>query len=753
MFVRLSAGVCKKDDLARSLRRMAKTWGGALYSFSPETFILPREADELAAAMQRASASAADASNPVVWICKPSASSQGKNIFLITSMAQLSYDCSFVVQRYIANPMLIGGYKFDLRIYVLITSFRPLNVFLYREGLVRFSSAKYNSDLTNLFAHLTNASINKHSPDLSAEKDVIGSGCKWTIRTKWFDYLERVCGVNPFLIWEQIKELVLLTLLPIVSEVPDNPRSFELLGFDVMLDSDLKPWIIEVNASPALAISGAEDTQVKIPLLNDLITAVGFPASLCAGLESNGSNILAPNQTGFDPKAKQKARTAAIASAQAAVATVAAVATAAAAAAAAASEDATATPATHAAPPPRNANVQRIPRLVKLQSLGSTPASRAAAGAAPAATAASAFAAHSPRTRRAAHDSKDSLIPRMPSQSPPRSLSSSPPATATPSRIPLRTAQSDAAVAPASAATAVPPARATASRTKLSASSKARPALNSFGGGGATNAASTAAAARCSVARRSSVDAKAVPSSASAPAAAPPRAKPSSAATASSSTAGAGVASSAPVPASTASSSPALIGDFERIFPFDAATAAASEALAPSAAASNAAAARGSKAASSAQQPLALLLGSFARAVVTGIKSRARDRERTAAARARAREADPSLPLRQSFVPSSDVPSPWTPEALAAAVAAARAAAKAERARLGLPEPTQGQDAETEADEEALQVENDADASEPLPTSDDAVTAAAPATGSSSQPASPVEAEEEKQPEPIAAEC
>lgn len=96
---------------------MSKTWG-SVYGYSPETFILPRESDELAAAMAAASTAASSASaagSPVVWICKPSSSSQGKNIFLITSMAELTYDCSFVVQRYIADPMLVGGYKYDLR--------------------------------------------------------------------------------------------------------------------------------------------------------------------------------------------------------------------------------------------------------------------------------------------------------------------------------------------------------------------------------------------------------------------------------------------------------------------------------------------------------------------------------------------------------------------------------------------------------------------------------------------------------------
>lgn len=126
-----------------------------------------------------------------------------------------------------------------------------------------FFSFRYDpSDMGNLFSHLTNASVNKLSPDLLTEKDVIGSGCKWTM-SRWFDHLESV-GVNPYVVWERIKDIAILTLLPIVSEVPDNTRCFELFGFDIMLDETFTPWIIEVNASPAIAIAGKQDTTVKI---------------------------------------------------------------------------------------------------------------------------------------------------------------------------------------------------------------------------------------------------------------------------------------------------------------------------------------------------------------------------------------------------------------------------------------------------------------------------------------------------------
>ena len=69
---------------------------------------------------------------------------------------------NYVVSRYVKNPLLIGGKKFDLRIYVLVTSYKPLKVWLYDFGFARFCNENYSNDvyeMENVFVHLTNVAI------------------------------------------------------------------------------------------------------------------------------------------------------------------------------------------------------------------------------------------------------------------------------------------------------------------------------------------------------------------------------------------------------------------------------------------------------------------------------------------------------------------------------------------------------------------------------------------------------------------
>ena len=70
--------------------------------------------------------------------------------------------------QYISNPHLIDGFKYDLRIYIVVTCFDPLKIFMLKEGLVRFATQKYSNNpkmLEKRFVHLTNYSVNKKADD------------------------------------------------------------------------------------------------------------------------------------------------------------------------------------------------------------------------------------------------------------------------------------------------------------------------------------------------------------------------------------------------------------------------------------------------------------------------------------------------------------------------------------------------------------------------------------------------------------
>lgn len=76
-----------------------------------------------------------------------------------------------VACRYIDNPLLVNGFKVDLRIYVAITSMHPLRLYIYKEGLTRFATSKYSRHGGSKYMHLTNYSINKTSPGFVDNKD------------------------------------------------------------------------------------------------------------------------------------------------------------------------------------------------------------------------------------------------------------------------------------------------------------------------------------------------------------------------------------------------------------------------------------------------------------------------------------------------------------------------------------------------------------------------------------------------------
>nr|XP_057901846.1 probable tubulin polyglutamylase TTLL2 [Doryrhamphus excisus] len=285
-----SVGVTRKDQLERNLRRMKATFGSSLYDFSPTAFILPNDFTRFLAEYHKPRL---QGRAPPFWICKPVGLSRGRGIFIFEKVRDLLYDCAVIVQKYISEPLLISGYKFDLRIYVCVKSFHPLIVYIHQEGLVRFATEKYTlSSLENPYVHLTNASINKLGPFYHAAKGGVGRGCKWTL-SKFRHFLHSQ-NINELLLWQKISNIVTLTLLTIAPSGPACHNCVELLGFDILLDVTFKPWLLEVNQNPALSLDCSADLAVKKKIIQDLIDLMSYTCTdhLRGGADGRRGSLL-----------------------------------------------------------------------------------------------------------------------------------------------------------------------------------------------------------------------------------------------------------------------------------------------------------------------------------------------------------------------------------------------------------------------------------------------------------------------------
>ena len=100
-----------------------------------------------------------------MWLIKPAYASKGLGVRLLSGdlVKMLQEKESLrVVQKYIERPLLIGGLKFDIRVWALVTSWAPLTLWLYDECLLRFCSDGYSlDDLSNRFAHITNRTVQR----------------------------------------------------------------------------------------------------------------------------------------------------------------------------------------------------------------------------------------------------------------------------------------------------------------------------------------------------------------------------------------------------------------------------------------------------------------------------------------------------------------------------------------------------------------------------------------------------------------
>lgn len=196
---------------------------------------------------------------PSLWIFKPSSLNRGQGISLFTRLSEFKSilksfpkdSDSVIVQKYIENPLLLSNRKFDIRVWVLIT--HEYKCFFCKEGYIRTSSEEFSlskSLIHNKFVHLTNNAVQQKSSNYSKFED--GNQIDLRLLESLLPDPETFDNI-----YKKIQDLIVISLLSVKKKLNPHKRQFcfEIFGYDFLIDSDFKPWLIECNTNPCLELS------------------------------------------------------------------------------------------------------------------------------------------------------------------------------------------------------------------------------------------------------------------------------------------------------------------------------------------------------------------------------------------------------------------------------------------------------------------------------------------------------------------
>ena len=174
-----------------------------------------------------------------------------------------------VIQKYIEKPLLYFDRKFDIRIWVLLT--HDFKVYMFNEGHLKCCSVKYNLNLNDNFSHLTNYSFQKYNNNFGKyEKgnEVSFDDLQYNIKVNYNNCIDFKNDIIP-----KIKKIIKFVFQSVKNKINGLNRNytFEIYGFDFMLDNKFNPFLIEVNLNPGLEESSPLIKMLVPRMLDDAL--------------------------------------------------------------------------------------------------------------------------------------------------------------------------------------------------------------------------------------------------------------------------------------------------------------------------------------------------------------------------------------------------------------------------------------------------------------------------------------------------
>lgn len=283
-----------KHLMTYSLRDHCLKMGKDINEIIPETYCISRQGDEEHLAFRKTVKREGTSS---LWIIKPAAFTfGGAGIELARTLEESeeiisrkihsfgsNQENTLILQRYISDPMLYKGRKFDIRAFCLITSVNGrIQAYFHKDGYARTSSRTFStSNIFDLQVHLTNDCAQKTGDTYGKHEagnkvmfddlfECIANAEQSTLSQMWPLLKTGLASKLREAVVGQMKDLA-KHLVQATSKKFDVQRkvpSFELVGLDFMITKELKVSLIEANNSPSLAHS---ENQALNRLLEDIL--------------------------------------------------------------------------------------------------------------------------------------------------------------------------------------------------------------------------------------------------------------------------------------------------------------------------------------------------------------------------------------------------------------------------------------------------------------------------------------------------
>jgi hypothetical protein len=222
-----------------------------------------------------------------LWLIKPKLGSLGNKIKLFAGLSNITMPV-YLITKYLNNPHLIRQYKYDLRFHGLVSTIKPLKLYLYNEGMLRLATEKFTfsiSDLQNKYALLTNIFINRQNKDKYIYPQNISNiedSNLWN-----FETFQKYCENNNIdfnKIYSEVSDIFIKMILTVreklIKEIDNNnlkySNFYHIIGFDIILDNNLKPYLLEANRRCSFRDDNDAEKYYSYNILADTLNIIGI---------------------------------------------------------------------------------------------------------------------------------------------------------------------------------------------------------------------------------------------------------------------------------------------------------------------------------------------------------------------------------------------------------------------------------------------------------------------------------------------